>query len=233
MTSETHPITRPTPSLVALLLLSLLFTALAGCGTTRQHHSQPLADTIELHDLGYNEAWASSVQVPRGHDLTHAVLLGDQLITVEMPSRLVTAVSLRDGSLQWRTVVADPSDSLHEPFAYRDRIVINSGHEIFQLDKETGNLLHVGELRMPVNTRPGLYGSLAIFGAMNGRVFAHDLDSTFTTWQYQLNDAVKAPPLVVNNRVFVADASPPANCGGDVAPSTGLWRNRFIIGAPS
>ena len=181
--------------------------ALVGCRSPQGSEPERAIDPVVATEMGYTVSWVSDVEVPSGHDLAHAVVLDDLLVTVESPTSLVTALSMRDGSIEWRRKVGEPAERLFEPFRRRGQILVNSSDHLYRLEVDSGELIGFDRLDWAATTEPAIVGELAIFGALNGRVFAHDLDAGFMRWQYQMKGAIRVAPRQVNEALFVADTA--------------------------
>ena len=192
------------PSLSVGILM--LFATTIGCqALPRSTGTGHLIEPEEALYLGFTLGPSVDLSIPQTHHIAHAQLLGDVLIIVEEPTNLVTAVSLRDCSTPWHRVVGNPVQKLFQPQRRDDQILINTESEIFLLDSDTGVSQGRQTLASPVNHRSDLTGELAIFGSMNGLIFAHNLDTGQVEWRKRMDDTVVAAPTVLHNQVFVAD----------------------------
>ena len=186
----------------AVVLASL---SLAACAQETVEGPDWLVDPIQAQQLGFSTRWVADLKLPVNQRIEHAKIIGDQVICIERPTRLVSAISLRDGRLLWQRVVGGPTDQLFEPFERSGRIVVNSGGRVFTLDPRTGQIESVSELDQMVGDAPAVYGDLAIFGGLNGHVFAHDVRIGYKVWAYNMGAAVQARPIIVGDSVFVAN----------------------------
>lgn len=212
-------------------LLILMVTVAVGCkGQSPTQAQLLLIDPLDAQTFGYSIKWAGDIEVPRGRIIKYLVVLDDLIISVEAPTNLVTAISLRDGSLKWRQLVGNRYDLLFEPFLYKDTVVINSNNDIYRLDRESGKMRRIDRLRYVVNNAPAVVGDYAIYGSTTGLVFAQDLISGQVRWSYQLSDGIHVRPVSsAEQYVFAADA------GGiyamfDAGSGELLWRGRAFAG---
>jgi len=212
-----------------ILLIPVLALLTAGCQGTPAPTDRPLLDILSATELGYTVAWQSHVEVDEGTQLKHVVLLDDLLVTVESPTRMVTAVSLRDGSLQWRRLVGSGADKLYAPIAYGDRVLVNSGHRLYALDKASGDLEQVFQLRHAVSTSGAVVRGAIHFVSVSGRLFAQDLDSGFTRWEYQLKGAATTPPVAREGKLVAVD-SRGTYAMFDAASGELVWKRRAFDG---
>jgi len=193
---------------VRAFLLMLVICLGVGCKSKQASSGVPLTiDPNDAHRIGYTISWSTSLRVGRRMAITQVRLLDGRVIVVEKPNNLVSSVLLKDGTLQWRRLVAAKTDTLAEPFSYEGNVLVNSETELFTIEAETGRLLQSADLREVVHARPEVVGHLAIFGGINGRIFAHDLRSNNPKWQYQMTAGITVPPVEYGHTVFVCDTN--------------------------
>ncbi len=205
------------PALIGLLALSCL---IGGC--TSRPSAAPHADAASTPDdsdrptslliapadaqaLGYSLHWSSHLAVAEGHRLTAVEVLGDLLVAVEQPSRLIRAAAVDSGNPVWSRVVAKPDDPLFHPFRRNELVFINSETTVFALNARSGRLVSVGQLPYVATTGPVLLGNRAVFGSAEGVVFSFDLRSSNVNWRYQMSGAILTPPVRVGDNVLVGD----------------------------
>jgi outer membrane protein assembly factor BamB len=189
-------------------LLVLMLLAAVGCGdwSRRSGGSGLLIEPPDAARLGYVVNWSTNLSVPRRHVLTSITLLDDLLVTVEAPGNLVTAISVRDGSVRWQRVIGEPTEKVYTPVRDGERIYLNNNTMIFTVGANRGDLIASSKLAQVVETGPVLIGRYAVFGGAEGRVFAHDVDAGYAKWSYLLTSAIVAPPVVSQQNVFLADS---------------------------
>jgi len=183
--------------------LCMAMTGLMGC----QHApaDRTLVRTADAYQLGFAAVWAGNLSVPASQDITAAVVLDDLLVTIETPSNMVTAVTVKDGHVRWRHVVGQGREQALAAFRRGDRLFINTENHVYQLDAHTGDLRNITDLEQTVSAGPAVYEDYGIFGGVNGLVFAHDLTSGLSKWSYLLTDQIRYRPVGFTNTVFVAD----------------------------
>ncbi len=193
--------------ILAWPLLVLAMIVLTACGSTvTVEEPSALIEPLDARNLGYRVRWISSTDVPDDARITHTKVMDDVLITIEYPANIVTAVSIRDGSLLWRRMVADKLDRVYEPIRYEDKLVISSQNRIYLVDVYDGQLSGLQNLDFVAASPPSQHDNFLIFGGVNGRVFAHDLETGYARWQYQMASEVVAKPLIIAGQyVFAAD----------------------------
>lgn len=190
-----------------LLACALLVTAFltSGCQTAEKV-SDLLVEPLDAGRVGYSTAWLTTLDVPAGTRIEHAVVLDDVIVTVEMPGNLVSCISTRDGSIRWRQNVG--TSTLYKPFRLKDRICINSESRLYVLNIENGGLALLNNLEYVVNTEPAVFDHFAIFGSMSGRVFCYDIVAGYSLWTYQMPGSVSVAPLSSGtSEVLVCDNS--------------------------
>lgn len=201
------------PTFCTLIIASaLLLLAATGCVSkpTAQDYGAPkrvglMIEPADASDIGYNLGWAQNLSLPDDRRIIHAVAFDDLLLIVEHPGNLVTAVNTRDGSVRWRSAIGLGEGELFEPVLFEDRILFNTVKSLFTVSTDSGNIIGRDNLEHVVQTGPTLYNDLAMFGATNGRAFAHKIRSGFPQWEYGMSNAITAPMAVADNVVAVAD----------------------------
>ncbi|MCC5828060.1 MAG: PQQ-binding-like beta-propeller repeat protein [Phycisphaeraceae bacterium] len=184
-----------------------------------------ILENSELRALNHQMLWIGRVPLLQGGQLAHVKVLGDLVVSVDPHRRVVSANSLRDGSLRWQTRIGTPGQALYEPIRetirYRVRevtedqqnevtrdiseslVFVNSETQLFALDADTGRVARIDELPHRVLHGPTHAGNRAIFGSMTGMVFAHDLITGATLWRIALREQLRTPPAPI---YFAGDA---------------------------
>jgi len=196
-----------TPMVRSLLVLTLLVAG--GCGNwthRRTSRSGLLIEPADAARIGYAVTWSTDLSVPRRHKLSSVTLLDDMIVTVEAPGNLISAISVRDGSVLWRHVIGASTQNIYTPVRDEERIYINNDTTLFNLSAAHGDVISTANLEEVVSTGPVLIGKHAIFGGSNGVVFAHDVNAGYARWSYQMTDAVAISPMATGQNVFVADS---------------------------
>jgi outer membrane protein assembly factor BamB len=199
---------KTTPLVRSLLILTLLLAS--GCGdwmTRRPSNSGLLIEPADAARIGYAISWSTDLGVPRRNRLSSITRLGDLLITVEAPSNLVSAISVRDGSVLWRRVIGAPTENVYAPVRDGERVYLNNDTTVFTLGAVHGDLIASSKLKEIVSTGPVLIGKYAIFGGSGGTVYAHDVQAGYAKWSYQMTNAVVVQPMATEQNVFVADSN--------------------------
>lgn len=192
----------------ALLVAGLI--TLAGCATGGDglpRRTGLLIEPGQARNLGYVANWSTNLDVPSADRLVGVKVLGDLLIAVEYPGNLVTAVSVRDGSIRWRTAVDGSSTRLYAPARHGDHILVNSDTRLYLLAANDGDVEQVQPLGRVVALGPTVVGSMAVFGSVDGTIFAHDVEAGFSEWEYALTNEITTPPVARDNEILVGDSS--------------------------
>ena len=162
----------------------------------------------DLLRSGLKVHWASHLDIPKQERISQwAVLEGGYLITIEVPSNLFTVINLRDGSIVWRQIHGQYTDHFYTPFRYGEIICVNSETHMLKIDLKTGRALEIVALKAVVNNSPAHVNNFAIFGGLNGRIFAHDINTGFPKWNYQMQAGITAQPVATQAAVFIGDSS--------------------------
>ncbi|MCC7406562.1 MAG: PQQ-like beta-propeller repeat protein [Phycisphaeraceae bacterium] len=191
------------------LLRSLATLGLLLCLSACQKPADPfrtgLVYPLDARRLGYTKVWRVDLNLPGKARLRSAELLGDLLLTVEVPSNLVTALRAQDGKVLWTRQVGERGQEIFTPTRQGDRILVNTETHLAILDAFTGRPLQTNPLEYVVITAPVVHGPLAIFASAEGRVFAQRIDSGQLAWSYQMPAGVRMRPAVYGNDVLIAD----------------------------
>ncbi len=208
MTRTTCPLT---VLAVALLAVTL---SLAGCASDQglSANDQPTLDRGNLPidpeqavAMGYFPAWSSQVPLQGGQKIEAVRWLGDLLVVVERPSNLITAFDVKTGKVKWAAELGDVLADLYAPIRRGDEIYINTQARLFTLDAKTGEVIRSAPLEATVRTGPTLQDRFALYGAVNGRVFAVNVETGVTKWSYAMPAAVTQPPVPGEVEVFAVD----------------------------
>jgi len=192
----------------ARLSLLAVVATLAGCQAPPAPTEKPsLVLSAEGADqLGYRIDWLAAIGLPQGEGMQWAHIAEDLVLVCEQQSNLVTALSLRDGAVQWRQVVGEPGEPVYRPFAFQDKILVSTPTNLFALERETGEVLYLHDLPSVVQAGPVQVDDTAVFGTMTGRVLAMQVESGFTRWAFQMQGSIQASPLALDDgSIFVCD----------------------------
>lgn len=182
--------------------LALMLAWLVGCAAPAD---EMIVSAERVNDLGYTYGWARDLALPSDERISDARVLGDLVVIVEQPGNMVTALSLRDGQRRWGRVVGRLNQPLYGAIRWDGLIHVNTPTRLHSLAVEDGSVSGITDLDATVADGPVLYEDFAIFGGVNGRVFAHNLNTGFYRWAYQMSGKVSTRPLLHNRRVFVTD----------------------------
>lgn len=180
-------------------------------------------------EVGYRLGWASPVELINNQEITSVTVVDDMIIVIEDPINVVTALRASDGEFLWKINLGSQLESLFAPSRDDRQIFIHSATRMFTLEARTGRVTAVGELETAV-AAPAVYSPdtrLAILCGVNGRCFAHDVDTNFTRWRYQMANRMSNAAVLAGQDVFFVDD------GGTYALVEGpsgspLWRNHTL-----
>ncbi len=195
-------------TLLVRSLLGLMLLVAAGCGdwSRRSSRSGLLIEPEDAAKLGYVVTWSNDLGVPNNHNISSATILGDTLFTVEAPDNMVTAISIRNGDVLWRRVIGENTESIYKPIRDEEHVYFNNDTTLFTLGAINGKLMATSQLAHVVETGPVMMDRYAIYGAANGTVFAHDIDTGYAKWAYMLTGGIVVPPVESERYVFTADS---------------------------
>jgi outer membrane protein assembly factor BamB len=188
----------------AALLLATAFTL--GCRHQQAAAPPPPSQASELARLGFSQRWLTRLPLSHNEKISRYAVVGDMIVIIQTPSNLVTALSARDGSARWRTVVGETTDELFEPVLIGDRVFINSGNRVYVLAADTGRHIGLADLESPVAEGPSVSGNLLIFGSLSGKVFAHSAQTGHSAWTMNMPASIIVKPVVDGGNVFVTDS---------------------------
>ena len=184
----------------------------------------PVIDAVEAGRLGYGAPrWTRDLGLAKSDQMTQATVLDDLIVCVERPSNIVSCVAVRDGSLLWQQKPTESTDCLLEPTRLGDEILISSETHLFQLAAKDGRLVNLSRLEATVADRPVLVGRLAIYGGLNGRVFAHDTVTGYSAWSQHMSAGITVRPVAAGLNVFVTDSNGVYGMF-DTEQGTPLWK---------
>lgn len=173
-----------------------------------QEESLTLIEPSEAYRVNFTPVWTASLSTPRGARIESATLLDDLLICVERPTNLVTALEVRSGLVRWQKVVGSKLDIVFTPVRYSDdKLLINTETELITLAADSGRLLLRSSLESAVKDRPVLINDYAVFGGLNGNVFAHHVTAGYSFWSYRMTGGIVVRPVAAGLNVFVADSN--------------------------
>lgn len=218
-----------------LLVASIVLSAGCGPHSTQRAGARDegvpadrLIDPLAARNIGYNTGWSADLMTDDEDSLTYISILDDLIVALEVPSGLVSATSLRDGSVKWQRIIPDKAANFKTPVRAGDIIYVATEYKLWAIAAPSGQVVGMQELENTAYNAPTIFGQTAIFGGASGRVFAHDLNVGLSNWTYRMPSGVKAMPLIVGGNVLVADTS------GEIRmlnAATGevVWANRTFI----
>lgn len=164
-----------------------------------------LIEPVDALRLGYSIDWVTHLNVRNDADLRFAEPLGDLLVTIERPSNVMTAISMKTGRQLWRQQVGSPPYQAFAPTRMENTIVVNTETQLYEFDAtKDGALVDRSDLRSAVATRPALVGDIAVFGGSDGMVFGHSTLTGWSKWAYKMPGQIVVPAQGSGSSVFVA-----------------------------
>lgn len=198
----------------------------AGNDILRQFVVKP----VDANALGYGSAWTVDIAVPRNQRIRSVNILDDVILCIEEPEFMVTALSVRDGTLLWKRMltsnITETIEARRRDPAKDSTIYITTSNKLWGLAAKDGKLVNLSNLAFPVNRPPVPFDEKFMYGSLHGRVYAHDVQTGYHRWVYRLPAGILTSPIVVNNNtVFCVDGS------GEwvllnAEDGTPLWRGR-------
>ena len=162
----------------------------------------------DAYRIGFNAPrWTTDLGLRSSDELVEATILGDVIACVDRPSNMVTSIRASDGAMLWQAKAGADTDLLFEPVRLGDEILINTETRLLHLSMDTGRTVGYNNLEAAVADRPVVIGKLAVFGGLNGRVFAHNTVTGYSSWSRQMSAGIMVRPVATGYRVFVADSN--------------------------
>lgn len=192
---------------ILALLTAMTFTV--GCQSGPESmvgKSNYLVTALDAQRIGYVPRWAMNFLLGEDQELAHVAALGDLVVVVEHPSNWVVGIDANDGTVRWRNKFVSETERLYQPNRADDRIVVNTGKQLFHLDPRTGRVRSISDLESQVSDGPVIKDNIAIFGSGTGRVFAHDVTTGMSRWTAEMAAGVSVRPIIIEQSVFATDA---------------------------
>jgi len=223
---------------LALCCWSLVCLGILGCKTTKATDAanQPatpkpvpkgtfLVEPEVAFELGYMINWSAKLALDSDGTLFSVKRFGDLIVTVERPRNLVSAVSAKSGQVLWRKAIGTGEIPIFAPVFGNGWVMVNLPGEVHCINAKDGKTELIFQIKNPSTCAPVINDNLAIFGGVNGRVFAHDFRTGSFKWAYKMASEIRVSPVNVSDTVFVADAS---GVYAHIEADTGrlLWRGR-------
>lgn len=189
-------------SMIAVLLA-------AGCKSEpKPTATNVLLEPLDAQKLGYVSRWVLDLGVPGSDRLTEVAVLDDVVVTVELPTRLVSVVDINNGHPRWRKIIGQTLDEIFTPARNGGRLLINSENRLYQLDAVSGRVEVVNDLASSVGTGPAVVAgsNIAVFGSLTGKITGTDLASGNVRWTDKFPGSVIVKPIAYEQQVFVTDS---------------------------
>lgn len=214
----------------ALAATALLAAGCAATGGDEGVKANPryglLMAPADANRLGYSPTWATDLALRGRQRITHAVVLGDLLVTTEAPRPIATAIELDTGEVRWTRALGEGIAPLARPMRREDHVLflVDATH-LDRYDADTGELVDRQYLNHVVSSQPARSDTQVVYGTIKGRGVSHSLASGFASWEYSLVTEIAATPALDGDGVFLADQR---GTYAMLVLSTGdlLWRGR-------
>lgn len=173
--------------------------------TDRDQH---LISANNAYKLGYNLLWAQTVPVNVRTEKLDSYIVGDKAVIVQSPTNVVTVLNIKSGRILWAKVVGRKLEPLLGVQRVKNRLLVNSDSVLYVFDAENGQRFGRQDLIEVVAAGPALVDDVAVFGGIDGTIFAHDLKTGDARWKYKVKAGLRTAPIGVGGtQVFVADNS--------------------------
>ncbi len=196
---------------------------------------EPLINAVNAYTLGYNLLWSQILPVHPSVTQLEGHVLGELVVLIQSPTNVVTALDAKNGDLKWSRILGGVQERLLAATRREQQVLINSESSLYVLDADSGRVISKQRLYEVVNSGPAIVSDYAVFGGVEGTLYAHDLVSGDAAWQYKTKSGIFTSPVSAgSNQVFVAD-----NSGYyalfDVLRRERLWQGRAwgaVVGQP-
>jgi len=169
-----------------------------------QNRDTLLIEFPEARKLGFTVVWETTLTVPRGGWI-RLFVLDDLVVVLQRPANTATILSLKTGNPIWNKQVGGKLDRVISAGRNKKHILINTQDKLKIYQADSGNLVTTQRLAQRVDTAPVIVGDKAVFGGINGLVFAHNVRDGAVDWKYQMQGEIHQNPISGGaNRVFVA-----------------------------
>lgn len=167
---------------------------------------QPPVSRESLHQIGFSNFWLSDLGLPASQRITSVSRINGVLYFTEAPTPLLSAVSMANGRVLWRQLVGKYGQPIYAPVFHNGSLYVNSQTRLYKINPKSGQIQRAANLYGMASTTGALSGDLIIYGSFSGLVFAVNLNSFQTQWDYKLPAPIMANPAVSNGSVIVGDS---------------------------
>lgn len=147
--------------------------------------------------LGYRWAWAGYPKTATGASITELDAYEDRVITRDTAT-VVSVLNSSTGRMIWGTEMDRPETKVLGVVRDGDRLLVSTETELHEVAIESGNLLSRASFGKLINTEPVINGNLAIYGTIDGELFAMNRDNGLPRWRYTVGNSFEAKPILLN-----------------------------------
>jgi outer membrane protein assembly factor BamB len=194
-----------------LLASCVGLAAVAGCGgfggNAGNDGGRDGADITEVPAGNFVVAWKARLPIPEGAQIKRITLSEDKVFAYDTANR-VYFLDRAKGTLAATGVGAKPQDTIHDPVALKDRVVVPSTTQLNVFTPE-GKKMHTINLRYGASGGAAGEGRMVFFGVdapNGGRVQAVDTKpqpyDVSPQWELQTGAQVSARPATFQGLVF-------------------------------
>lgn len=198
-------------SVAGLVGLSALTSA--GCGSSAPRWSsegaagpeafKPLAQ--EFAKVGYGWDW-SGFPIPAGGERVKFITAYPDAVVVQDTGSKLSLLEPSNGRVRWSNELANritkfvgiarDSDSPRG-----DRVIVSSESEAFVISMRTGEVASRQRFERVVNTRPVMFGTMAVYGTPGGELMGHNIASNLRVWGYDAPGPIEFAPVRVGTLI--------------------------------
>jgi len=190
-------------------LVGIAALTAGGCGSGGSHQSsenmagpeayKPLA--AEFSKVGYGWDWSGFPLPDRGEKIKFITAYPDAVVVQDTGSKL-TVLEPSNGRLRWSDELANRITKFvglaRDPDPARgDRIISSSESEAFVVSMRTGEITSRQRFEKVVNTRPVMFGTMAVYGTPAGELMGHNIASNLRVWGYMAAGPIEFAPVRV------------------------------------
>jgi len=145
------------------------------------------------------------------------------IVIVHDSRNTLTVMDAATGANRWSLNLGNPLNKFVGNVRLDGELLVSAETEAMFFDLRTGEMKKRQAMGELVNTRPVVFGNIAVYGCATGEVVGHNLFSGYKQWGYKLRGRITANPVRVGSLVGVVSQA------GDVVfldPASGASYSR-------
>lgn len=164
---------------------------------------KPLA--AEFAKVGYGWDW-SGFPLPAGGERIRFITAYPDAVVVQDTGSKVSLLEPSNGRVRWSNELANRITKFvgiaRDPNPARDdRVIVSSESEAFVVSMRTGEVASRQRFEKVVNTRPVMFGPMAVYGTPGGELLGHNIASNLRVWGFDAPGSIEFAPVRVGHLV--------------------------------